>query len=116
MAPPPAALRPAWATRTRPPTPARQASAPAGTLALDIQLLADGEGHAPTAAATTGVRSLTVSVSTEGGTTWTRVPVLDGRAGFRTPGPGGTVSLRAELTDTAGSTLTQTLRNAYRTR
>ncbi|WP_329624596.1 serine protease [Streptomyces sp. NBC_01255] len=68
------------------------------------------------AVATIGVRSLTVSVSTDGGTTWTRVPVLDGRAGFRTPGPGGTVSLRAELTDTAGNTLTETLRNAYRTR
>ncbi|MFE2559353.1 serine protease [Streptomyces sp. NPDC059352] len=68
------------------------------------------------AAAETGVRSLTVSMSTDGGSTWTRVPVLDGRAGFRTPGPGGTVSLRAELTDTAGNTLTQTLRNAYRTR
>ncbi|MDV5144312.1 serine protease [Streptomyces sp. SBC-4] len=68
------------------------------------------------AAATTGVRSLTVSVSTDGGTTWTRVPVLDGQAGFRTPAAGRTVSLRAELTDTAGNTLTQTLRNAYRAR
>ncbi|MFF3840386.1 serine protease [Streptomyces sp. NPDC001930] len=67
-------------------------------------------------AAGTGVRSLTVSLSTDNGTTWTRVPVVNGRAGFRTPGPGGTVSLRAELTDTQGNTLTQTLTNAYRTR
>ncbi|WP_435971195.1 serine protease [Streptomyces sp. Qhu_M48] len=68
------------------------------------------------AAAVTGVRSLTVSTSTDGGTTWSRVPVVDGRAGFRTPGPGGSVSLRAELADTQGNTLTQTLTNAYRTR
>ncbi|MFD8646193.1 serine protease [Streptomyces zaomyceticus] len=68
------------------------------------------------AAAETGVRSLTVSMSADNGTTWTRVPVVDGRAAFRTPGPGRSVSLRAELTDTRGNTLTQTLRNAYRTR
>ncbi|MCX5389423.1 serine protease [Streptomyces sp. NBC_00094] len=82
---------------------------PAGAL-LRVPVTVQG------AAATTGVRSLAVSVSTDGGTTWTRVPVLDGLAGFRTPGPGGTVSLRAELTDTEGNTLTQTLRNAFRTR
>ncbi|QES23375.1 serine protease [Streptomyces venezuelae] len=83
-------------------------TAPAGAL-VGVPVTVQGT------AATTGVRSLTVSMSTNGGTTWTRVPVLDGRAGFRTPAAGGTVSLRAELTDTAGNTLTQTLRNAYRT-
>lgn len=66
------------------------------------------------AAATSGVRSLAVSVSTDAGATWTRVPVLAGRAAVRNPGPGGTVSLRTELTDTAGNTLTQTQIGAYR--
>ncbi|MFH9724555.1 serine protease [Streptomyces sp. NPDC017254] len=82
---------------------------PAGT-AVRVPVTVQG------AAAETGVRSLTVSVSADNGTTWTRVPVVDGRAAFRTPGPGRSVSLRAELTDARGNTLTQTLRNAYRTR
>ncbi|MFF7849826.1 serine protease [Streptomyces sp. NPDC007910] len=68
------------------------------------------------AAAGSGVRSLTVSVSTDDGATWTRVPVVDGRAVYRDPAPGRSVSLRAELTDTKGNTLTQTLTDAYRTR
>ncbi|MFE0654307.1 serine protease [Streptomyces sp. NPDC059534] len=84
-------------------------TAPAGTL-VRVPVTVQG------AAAETGVRSLTVSLSTDNGTTWTRVPVLDGKVGFRTPAAGRTVSLRAELTDTNGNTLTQTLRNAYRTR
>ncbi|MBB4985793.1 serine protease [Streptomyces nymphaeiformis] len=84
-------------------------TAPAGTL-LQVPVTVQG------AAAGTGVRSLTVSMSADGGTTWTRVPVVDGKAGLRTPGPGKTVSLRAELTDTQGNTLTQTQRGAFRTR
>ncbi|MFJ5830976.1 serine protease [Streptomyces sp. NPDC093089] len=84
-------------------------TAPAGT---PVRVPVTVEG----AAATTGVRSLAVSMSTDLGATWTRVPVVDGQVGFRTPAAGRTVSLRAELTDTNGNTLTQTLRNAYRTR
>ncbi|WP_143664709.1 serine protease [Streptomyces sp. NRRL B-24572] len=68
------------------------------------------------AAAGTGVRSLTVSTSVDNGTTWTRVPVIDGRVAFRAPASGRTVSLRAELTDTRGNTLTQTQLGAFRTR
>ncbi|MEV8587077.1 serine protease [Streptomyces sp. NPDC051180] len=84
-------------------------TAPAGT-PVRVPVTVQG------AAAGTGVRSLTVSVSTDDGVTWTRVPVLDGAVGFRAPAPGRTVSLRAELTDADGNTLTQTQRNAYRTR
>ncbi|WP_338497754.1 serine protease [Streptomyces sp. SJL17-4] len=84
-------------------------TAPAGTM-VRVPVTVQG------AAAETGVRALTVSLSTDNGTTWTRVPVVNGQAGFRTPGPGGSVSLRAELTDTQGNALTQTLTNAYRTR
>ncbi|MFJ4871896.1 hypothetical protein [Streptomyces sp. NPDC088757] len=68
------------------------------------------------AAAGPGVRSLTVSVSTDGGATRTRVPVVGGRTVFRNPAAGRSVSLRAELTDTKGNTLTQTRTDAYRTR
>ncbi len=89
-------------------------------LGLDGTAPADDRMRVPVtvqgAAAGTGVRSLAVSVSTDNGTTWTRVPVADGRAAFRNPAAGRSVSLRAELTDTRGNTLTQTLTNAYRTR
>ncbi|MFZ4301669.1 serine protease [Streptomyces cinereoruber] len=84
-------------------------TAPAGTQAR-VPVTVQG------AAAGSGVRSLTVSVSTDNGTTWTRVPVTDGHATFRNPTAGRSVSLRAELTDTKGNTLAQTLTNAYRTR
>ncbi|MEU8761452.1 serine protease [Streptomyces sp. NPDC048659] len=66
------------------------------------------------AAATAGVRSLAVSVSTDAGTTWNRAPMTGGKVCVRTQGPGRAVSLRAELTDTAGNTLVQTQIGAYR--
>ncbi|WP_329285098.1 serine protease [Streptomyces sp. NBC_00691] len=63
-----------------------------------------------------GVRSLAVSVSTDRGATWTRTAVSGGRFTVTTPGPGRTVSLRAELTDAHGDTVTQTHIDAYVTR
>ncbi|MFI8369905.1 serine protease [Streptomyces sp. NPDC085466] len=68
------------------------------------------------AARRSGVRSLAVSVSTDGGTTWTPAPVTDGRIELTTPGPGRTLSFRAALTDTHGNTLTQTHIDACATR
>lgn len=68
------------------------------------------------AARRSGVRSLTVSVSTDRGATWTRAAVTGGRITVTTPGPGQAVSLRAELTDAHGNTLTQTHIDAYVTR
>ncbi|MFD3352629.1 serine protease [Streptomyces fradiae] len=67
------------------------------------------------AAANGRVRSLRVSVSTDGGASWTRLPVEDGAVTIHNPRAGTGVSLRAELTDTAGNTLEQTLVDAYRT-
>ncbi|MEU3655262.1 serine protease [Streptomyces sp. NPDC032161] len=61
------------------------------------------------------VRSAVYAYSTDGGTTWTRVPVEHGALRIRNPRAGTGVSLRVELTDTAGNTLTQTLVDAYRT-
>ncbi|MGW4776791.1 serine protease [Streptomyces filamentosus] len=90
----------------------------------DLALDGTAPAHAPTRVAVTvqgaarrvGVRSLTVSVSTDGGTTWTPAPLAAGRIELTTPAPGRTVSLRAELTDRDGNTLTQTHRDAYVTR
>ncbi|MFI1660802.1 serine protease [Streptomyces sp. NPDC020472] len=105
---------------------ARPEALPLSTVRFTPDLALDGTAPAGTtlrvpvgvqgAAVETGVRSLTVSTSVDDGTTWTRVPVVDGRVSFRTPGPGRAVSLRAELTDAQGNTLTQTQRNAFRTR
>lgn len=67
------------------------------------------------AAERSGVRSLAVSVSTDQGATWNPVPVSGGRISFTTPAPGGTVSLRAELTDAFGNTVSQTHLDAYTT-
>lgn len=68
------------------------------------------------AAAGGRVRSSAYSYSTDGGATWTPVPVERGALTIAGPGPGTGVSLRAELTDTGGNTLTQTIVDAYRTR
>ncbi|WP_190125559.1 serine protease [Streptomyces inusitatus] len=84
-------------------------TAPAGA-ALRIPVTVQG------AAANGRTRSLTVSASTDGGATWTRLPVTRGAVTFRNPRADTGVSLRAELTDTDGNTLTQTIVDAYRTR
>ncbi|MFE6666487.1 serine protease [Streptomyces sp. NPDC057697] len=68
------------------------------------------------AAANGKLRSLAVSVSVDGGASWKRVPVERGAVTVHNPGPDTGVSLRAELTDAGGRTLTQTLLDAYRTR
>ncbi|MFF8714644.1 serine protease [Streptomyces sp. NPDC015184] len=68
------------------------------------------------AAAHGRTRSLDVSVSTDGGASWIRLPVERGAVTVRNPRADTGVSLRAELTDTEGRTLTQTVVDAYRTR
>ncbi|MFF0487041.1 serine protease [Streptomyces sp. NPDC004435] len=91
------------------PTLALDGTAPAGAT-IRVPVTVQGPAAGP------GLRSLTVRVSVDGGTTWTEAPVTDGAVEVRNPAPGGTVSLRATLTDTAGNTLDQILGNAYRTR
>ncbi|MFE2105356.1 serine protease [Kitasatospora sp. NPDC059463] len=84
-------------------------TAPAGS-ALRVPVTVQG------AAADGRVRSLTVSASTDGGVSWTRLPVEDGAVTVRNPAAGTGVSLRAELTDADGNTLDQSVLDAYRTR
>ncbi|MFB7914501.1 serine protease [Streptomyces sp. NPDC056061] len=62
------------------------------------------------------IRSSVFSYSTDGGTSWTPVPVERGALTIHNPRAGTGVSLRAELTDNGGNTLTQTTIDAYRTR
>ncbi|MFH8619897.1 S8 family serine peptidase [Streptomyces sp. NPDC017979] len=68
------------------------------------------------AAADGGVRSLTVRASYDDGRTWTKVPLVDGAVTVTNPAAGQSVALRAELVDTAGNTLQQTIHDAYRGR
>ncbi|GAA1385439.1 hypothetical protein GCM10009639_08030 [Kitasatospora putterlickiae] len=82
-------------------------TAPAGS-AIRVPVTVQG------AAAEGRVRSLTVSASTDGGASWTGLPVEAGAVTVQNPAAGATVSLRAELTDTDGNTLDQTVLDAYR--
>ncbi|CAL9563072.1 hypothetical protein SUDANB58_04681 [Streptomyces sp. enrichment culture] len=67
------------------------------------------------AAAGGRLRSLRVWASTDGGSSWAPLPVDDGAVTLHNPPAGTGVSLRAELTDTDGNTLRQTIIDAYRT-
>ncbi|GAB2878615.1 S8 family serine peptidase [Streptomyces mayteni] len=66
-------------------------------------------------AADGNLESLTVSVSYDGGETWTETPVEDGAITVTNPEAGGTVSFQAEAVDGQGNVTSQTLIDAYRT-
>ncbi|MEW1724171.1 S8 family serine peptidase [Streptomyces sp. NPDC093109] len=61
-----------------------------------------------------GVKKLAFSVSYDEGASWQRAKAVGGdRLRLTHPAGAGSVSLRAELTDRAGNTLTQTIERAY---
>ncbi|MFF0015946.1 S8 family serine peptidase [Streptomyces sp. NPDC005374] len=81
------------------------------TVPLTLQGPAAAKGH---------LKSLTVSVSYDGGHTFRSAAVHTDRTGKRYltlthPKKAGTVTLRASLSDTDGNTYTGTVHNAYRT-
>ncbi|MCL8017270.1 S8 family peptidase [Streptomyces sp. AS02] len=86
-------------------------------LALDSTALAGRVQAVPVTvmgAATGGnLRSLTVHASYDGGRTWKKVPVRDGRAAVRNPAKGRGIALRARVTDKKGTMSTVTVHNAY---
>ncbi|MGP4110610.1 S8 family serine peptidase [Streptomyces sp. 4N509B] len=87
---------------------ALDSTSPAGetvTVPFTVQGSAEGDNLA----------SLTVSTSVDGGETWQEAPVTDGTVRVTNPAAGGSVSLRAEIVDTAGNATTQTIVDAYRT-
>ncbi|MFE7135560.1 S8 family serine peptidase [Streptomyces sp. NPDC057638] len=65
------------------------------------------------AAAGKNLRSLTVYVSQDGGTTWTKAKVVKGAVTVRNP-ERGSVSLRAVAVDRQGNQVRQTIEDAYR--
>lgn len=59
------------------------------------------------------VESLELAVSYDDGASWRPVPVVGGRMLVRNPAHGAGLTLRAEVTDTAGNTAVQEIHNAY---
>jgi hypothetical protein len=103
---------PLSAIRFAPPVDARN-TAPAGRT-VDVPVTVQRQSGSAAA----GVRTLTVEVSYDDGTTWRPVPLSstsDGAVAHLThPAGTGFVSLRAATTDTAGNTADLTLIRAYR--
>ncbi|MGW6773805.1 S8 family peptidase [Streptomyces sp. NPDC055037] len=60
--------------------------------------------------------SLKVSVSYDGGRKWSRLVTHKGAVRVDNPAAGGSVSLRADVTDRNGDTFSQTIIDAYRTK
>ncbi|MFD7507980.1 S8 family serine peptidase [Streptomyces sp. NPDC059853] len=91
------------------PALALDSTAPAGVDGFAVPLVIQG------AALDNGVDSLTVEVSFDSGASWSAAPVEDGAAAVDNPAAGGSVSLRATLTDGAGNVSVVTVVDAYRT-
>ncbi|MFE7129992.1 S8 family serine peptidase [Streptomyces sp. NPDC057638] len=64
-------------------------------------------------AAGKNLKSLTVSISYDGGTTWTKLPVTDGKVTAQHPAKGTSVALRGQATDTKGGKASVTVYDAY---
>ncbi|MFE7710952.1 S8 family serine peptidase [Streptomyces sp. NPDC057486] len=60
--------------------------------------------------------TLKVSVSYDGGKSWQRLAVRNGKVTVHNPAAGGSVSFRAEVRDRQDNAFTQTITDAYRTR
>ncbi|MCX5402465.1 S8 family serine peptidase [Streptomyces sp. NBC_00335] len=65
------------------------------------------------AASGKNVKSLAISVSEDGGTTWKRVTVTDGAFSVRNPAKDRGISFRAQVTDKQGNVSEVTIINAY---
>lgn len=65
------------------------------------------------AASGKNLKSLTVSVSLDGGTTWKRVKVTDGAFQVRNPAKNKGISFKAKVTDKQGNVSEVTIVNAY---
>ncbi|MDD9381066.1 S8 family serine peptidase [Streptomyces sp. ZAF1911] len=65
------------------------------------------------AASGKNLKSLTISVSLDGGTTWKQVKVTDGAFSVRNPAKDRGISFRAQVTDKQGNVSEVTIINAY---
>ncbi|WP_432052511.1 S8 family serine peptidase [Streptomyces xiamenensis] len=90
------------------PALALDSTAPAGESGFAVPFTVQGSGAGDGS-------SVVISYSTDGGETWLDAAVADGAITVDNPAAGGSVSLRAEVTDADGNTSTQTIIDAYRT-
>ncbi|MFE7134408.1 S8 family serine peptidase [Streptomyces sp. NPDC057638] len=115
-----------WTFRSQRPTGDDEVRLPLSTvrftprLALDGTVPADGTTTVPLTvqgpAAGPGLKTLRVSVSYDGGTSWRRATVTDGQITVRNPARGKGLALRAQLTDVHGNKGSVTVHNAFRGR
>ncbi|GAA2048034.1 S8 family serine peptidase [Streptomyces cheonanensis] len=90
------------------PALALDSTAPAGESGFAVPFTVQGS-------AADDASSAEIAYSTDGGATWQEAAVSDGVATVDNPAAGGSVSLRAEVTDTDGNTSVLTIIDAYRT-
>ncbi|MGW1978970.1 S8 family peptidase [Streptomyces sp. NPDC001889] len=112
-----------WTFRSAMPTTDGETRTPLSTVRFGAQVDLDGTVPADRTvtfpvtvqgpAAGTGLKSLEVSVSHDGGTTWQRTPVTKGKITVRNPAKGKTVALRGEAADTRGGRASVTVYDAY---
>lgn len=86
-------------------------------LALDSTAKANATARIPVtvqgSAADRSLKSLTVYVSYDGGKTWKKAAVSNGKITVKNPEAGKGISFKAKVTDRQGNTLSQTIHNAY---
>ncbi|MGW2057006.1 S8 family peptidase [Streptomyces sp. NPDC001840] len=89
-------------------------------LGLDARAVAGAAQSVPVtvqgSASGRNLKALTVYVSYDRGTTWSKTAVRDGRVKVVNPAAGGSVSFKAEVRDRAGNAFSQTVLDAYLTK
>ncbi|MGW5676617.1 S8 family serine peptidase [Streptomyces sp. NPDC003860] len=112
-----------WTFRTGRPPAGEQAKTSLSTVRFGAHVALDGTvpaGRTTTfpvtvqgPAAGSGLKSLTVSASYDGGTTWKKVPVKKGRVTIESPAKGKSLALRGQVADRHGGRASVTVYDAY---
>ncbi|MEU5976782.1 S8 family serine peptidase [Streptomyces sp. NPDC047315] len=112
-----------WTFRSARPPAGEHARTPLSTVRFDARVALDGTAPAGRTttfpvtvqgpAAGAGLKSLTVSVSYDGGSTWQKVPVTKGKVTIGNPAKGKSVALRGQVSDRHGGRASVTVYDAY---
>ncbi|MFI1865230.1 S8 family peptidase [Streptomyces jumonjinensis] len=112
-----------WTFRSAKPPTAAETRTALSTVRFGAQVDLDGTAPADRTvtfpvtvqgpAAGTGLKSLEVSVSYDGGATWQRTPVTNGEITIKNPAKGKSLALRGEVADTQGGKASVTVYDAY---
>ncbi|MFH8616107.1 S8 family peptidase [Streptomyces sp. NPDC017979] len=112
-----------WTFRSARPPAGEPVRIPLSTVRFDAKVALDGTvpaGRTATfpvtvqgPAAGSGLKSLAVSVSYDGGTTWKQVPVKKGKVTIESPAKGKSLALRGQVADRHGGKASVTVYDAY---